>query len=87
MIAGMVPMALGMSEGGDRTAPLGRAVIGGLLVSTNAVLLVLPMVYSLVQRKASRKGVSLLPEDNPEEDAEPTDHAKVHDLERKGVLK
>ena len=44
MIAGMVPMALGMSEGGDRTAPLGRAVIGGLVVSTNAVLLVLPMV-------------------------------------------
>jgi multidrug efflux pump subunit AcrB len=64
MIAGMVPMALGMSEGGDRTAPLGRAVIGGLVVSTNAVLLVLPMVYSLVQKKASRKGVSLLPEDN-----------------------
>jgi multidrug efflux pump subunit AcrB len=64
MIAGMVPMALGMGEGGDRTAPLGRAVIGGLLVSTNAVLLVLPLVYAMVQRKASRKGVSLLPEDN-----------------------
>lgn len=67
MIAGMVPMALGMSEGGDRTAPLGRAVIGGLLVSTNAVLLVLPLVYAMVQKKASRKTVSLLPEDNPEE--------------------
>lgn len=70
MIAGMVPMALGMSEGGDRTAPLGRAVIGGLLVSTNAVLLVLPLVYALVQKKASRKTVSLLPEDNPEESDE-----------------
>ncbi len=68
MIAGMVPMALGMSEGGDRTAPLGRAVIGGLLVSTNAVLLVLPLVYAMVQNKASRKGVSLLPEDNNEEE-------------------
>jgi multidrug efflux pump subunit AcrB len=67
MIAGMIPMALGMSEGGDRTAPLGRAVIGGLLVSTNAVLLVLPLVYALVQSKASHKGASLLPEDNPEE--------------------
>ena len=66
MIAGMVPMALGMSEGGDRTAPLGRAVIGGLLVSTTAVLLVLPMIYAVVQKKASRKGASLLPEDNPE---------------------
>ncbi|HEY9756304.1 MAG TPA: efflux RND transporter permease subunit [Oculatellaceae cyanobacterium] len=68
MIAGMIPMALGMSEGGDRTAPLGRAVIGGLLVSTNAVLLVLPLVYAIVQRKASHKGASLLPEDNPEDD-------------------
>lgn len=68
MIAGMIPMALGMSEGGDRTAPLGRAVIGGLIVSTNAVLLVLPLVYAIVQRKASHKGASLLPEDNPEDD-------------------
>jgi multidrug efflux pump subunit AcrB len=67
MIAGMVPMALGMSEGGDRTAPLGRAVIGGLLVSTNAVLLVVPLVYSMVQKNASRKGASLLPEDNLDE--------------------
>lgn len=74
MIAGMVPMALGMSEGGDRTAPLGRAVIGGLLVSTNAVLLVLPLVYALVQKKASRKGASLLPEDNPEPEEEEDDH-------------
>jgi multidrug efflux pump subunit AcrB len=76
MIAGMVPMALGMSEGGDRTAPLGRAVIGGLLVSTNAVLLVLPLVYAMVQKKASRKGVSLLPEDNPDVDEE-TSHVQV----------
>lgn len=67
MIAGMIPMALGMGEGGDRTAPLGRAVIGGLLVSTSAVLLVLPMVYATVQKRASHKGVSLLPEDNPAE--------------------
>ncbi len=66
MIAGMIPMALGVTEGGDRTAPLGRAVIGGLMVSTSAVLLVLPLVYSMVQRKATRKGVSMLPEDNPE---------------------
>jgi multidrug efflux pump subunit AcrB len=62
MIAGMIPMALGMSEGGDRTAPLGRAVVGGLLVSTNAVLLVLPLVYAMVQKHASRKDVSVLPE-------------------------
>jgi Cu/Ag efflux pump CusA len=77
MIAGMVPMALGMSEGGDRTAPLGRAVIGGLLVSTTAVLLVLPMIYAIVQKKASRKGASLLPEDNSESDYESPTHTKA----------
>lgn len=62
MIAGMVPMALGLSEGGDRTAPLGRAVIGGLLVSTSAVLLVLPQIYAIVQRKTSRIGASVMPD-------------------------
>jgi multidrug efflux pump subunit AcrB len=61
MISGMIPMALGMSEGGDRTAPLGRAVIGGLLVSSSAVLLVLPLIYATAQRKANRKGASVLP--------------------------
>jgi multidrug efflux pump subunit AcrB len=61
MISGMVPMALGMSEGGDRTAPLGRAVIGGLIVSTSCVLLVLPLIYATAQRKSNRKGASVLP--------------------------
>ena len=61
MIAGMVPMALGLSEGGDRTAPLGRAVIGGLLFSTTAVLLVLPQIYAIVQKRASRSGASVMP--------------------------
>jgi multidrug efflux pump subunit AcrB len=67
MISGMVPMALGLSEGGERTAPLGRAVIGGLLCSTTAVLLVLPLVYAMAQRKGSRQLASVLP---PEEDIE-----------------
>jgi multidrug efflux pump subunit AcrB len=67
MIAGMVPMALGMSEGGDRTAALGRAVIGGLLTSTTSVLFVMPLIYSLVQRRSSRKRVSMLPEYEKEE--------------------
>jgi multidrug efflux pump subunit AcrB len=60
MIAGMVPMALGLSEGGERTAPLGRAVIGGLLFSTNTVLLILPLIYSLVQRGAKQDTPNLL---------------------------
>jgi multidrug efflux pump subunit AcrB len=63
MIAGMVPMALGIGEGGEQTAPLGRAVIGGLAASTIAVLTVLPIVFSMAQRDASRASASLHPED------------------------
>lgn len=48
MIAGMVPMALGLGEGGAQTAPLGRAVAGGLTVVTLATLLVLPAIYALL---------------------------------------
>lgn len=63
MIAGMIPMALGMGEGGDQVAPLGQAVIGGLIASTLVSLMVLPGVFTMVQRKASFKSVSLHPED------------------------
>jgi multidrug efflux pump subunit AcrB len=63
MIAGMVPMALGIGEGGQQTAPLGRAVIGGLLFATGATLLLLPLVFSLVQEKAAVHSPSLDPED------------------------
>jgi multidrug efflux pump subunit AcrB len=62
MIAGMVPMALGLGEGGPQTAPLGRAVIGGLAVATFATLLLLPAVYALVQRGADRESPSLDPD-------------------------
>lgn len=61
MVAGMVPMALGLGEGGGQTAPLGRAVIGGLLASASFVLLILPVVFSFVQRKASTKSSSVHP--------------------------
>jgi len=63
MIMGMVPMALGMGEGGDQVAPLGQAVIGGLLASSLASLLILPGVFTLAQNKASFESVSLDPED------------------------
>jgi len=63
MIAGMIPMASGMGEGGDQVAPLGQAVIGGLIASTLASLLILPGVFTLVQQKASLVSVSLDPED------------------------
>jgi multidrug efflux pump subunit AcrB len=51
MILGMLPMSLGMGEGGEQNAPLGRAVIGGLLVATVSTLFVVPMVYSLLRTK------------------------------------
>ena len=63
MIAGMVPMALAIGEGADATAPLGRAVIGGLAAATFATLFVLPSVYSLVQQSASVASASLDPDD------------------------
>ncbi len=63
MIAGMAPMALGWSEGGEQTAPLGRAVIGGLLVATVATLFVLPSVFAVVQGTSSTRSVSLDPDD------------------------
>ena len=63
MIAGMVPMALGLGEGGAQTAPLGRAVIGGLLVATLATLLALPAVFAVLQAAAHRRSASLHPDD------------------------
>jgi multidrug efflux pump subunit AcrB len=48
MIIGMVPMALGLGEGGEQNAPLGRAVIGGLLFATLATLFLVPVVFTLV---------------------------------------
>jgi multidrug efflux pump subunit AcrB len=64
MIAGMVPMASGIGESGDQSAPLGRAVIGGLAASTCTALFIVPLVYGWIQQKASFKSVSLLPEDS-----------------------
>ena len=63
MIAGMIPMALALGEGAEATAPLGRAVIGGLAAATLATLVVLPSVYSLVQQSAGGASPSLDPDD------------------------
>jgi Cu/Ag efflux pump CusA len=49
MILGMLPAALALGEGGEQNAPLGRAVIGGLLVATAVTLFVVPVVYSLLR--------------------------------------
>jgi multidrug efflux pump subunit AcrB len=62
MIIGMVPMALGMGEGGEQNAPLGRAVIGGLVFATVATLLFVPVIFSLIhgrrEAKAAARAVS-----------------------------
>jgi len=63
MIAGMLPMASGLGEAGDQSAPLGRAVIGGLAASTLAALFIVPLVYGWIQQKQTFESVSLLPED------------------------
>jgi multidrug efflux pump subunit AcrB len=63
MIFGMLPMAVGFGEGGQQAAPLARAVIGGLLVSTFATLTILPSIYAILQRRASVSSPSLDPMD------------------------
>jgi multidrug efflux pump subunit AcrB len=63
MIFGMAPMAIGFGEGGSQSAPLGRAVIGGLIVSTFTTLTVLPSIYAILQGNASTTSPSLNPMD------------------------
>jgi multidrug efflux pump subunit AcrB len=61
MIIGMLPMSLGLGEGGEQNAPLGRAVIGGLMLAIVATLFLVPTIYSLLRRPAKK---------SEEEDAE-----------------
>jgi multidrug efflux pump subunit AcrB len=63
MIAGMVPMSLGLGEGGEQTAPLGRAVIGGLAVATFATLFVLPAVFTAAMSRTGTHSPSVDPDD------------------------
>jgi multidrug efflux pump subunit AcrB len=63
MIAGMLPMALSLGEGGEQTAPLGRAVIGGLAAATVTTLLIVPALFAILQGWAGRRSASLDPDD------------------------
>ena len=66
MIIGMLPMALGLGEGGEQNAPLGRAVVGGLLVATLSTLFYIPLVYSLLRKNYRMpEPVDNLPPDAP----------------------
>jgi multidrug efflux pump subunit AcrB len=85
MIAGMIPMAAGLGEGGEQTAPLGRAVIGGLLVATFATLFILPTVFAIVLGRSSTQSASLDPDDpesryfdHPEEKSDGREPAANH---------
>ncbi len=72
MVAGMIPMALGLGEGGAQSAPLGRAVIGGLIASTVATLGVLPAMFVVGERKGPWRSASLDPDD-----LHPSDHRET----------
>ncbi len=75
MIAGMIPMALAIGRGSEETAPLGRAVIGGLFAATLATLFLLPTVFGIVQKGASLTSPSLDPEDPHSPFAQTPEHA------------
>ena len=63
MIAGMLPMALAFGESEQQNAPLGRAVVGGLVAATLATLFVLPLFFAMLQSKANLKSASMDPDD------------------------
>jgi len=65
MVLGMIPMSLGLGEGGEQNAPLGRAVVGGLLLATVATLLFVPVVFSLIHRRRPGHGPSDLSQSAP----------------------
>jgi len=74
MLAGMIPMALGWSEAGSQTAPLGRAVMGGLIFGTFATLTVVPAAYAWAMGTAGRASLSVDPDD-PQSPHYHPDHA------------
>ncbi|AUD02716.1 efflux RND transporter permease subunit [Spirosoma pollinicola] len=78
MVVGMIPMASGLGEGGSQAAPLGRAVIGGLIASTFAALFILPLVFAWVQGNTSTQSVSLDPEDKDSKFYSPTPYETVN---------
>jgi len=65
MIIGMCPMALGLGDGGEQNAPLGRAVLGGLLVATTTTLFFVPVLYSICRRRAPEPAEIDAPADVP----------------------
>ena len=77
MISGMIPMSLGLEEGSEQNAPLGRAVMGGMACSTFAALLILPAVFTLFMSGATKDSPSLDPDDPGSPHFDP-EHAPGH---------
>jgi multidrug efflux pump subunit AcrB len=77
MVLGTVPMALALEEGSEMTAPLGRAVIGGLVVSTFATLLIVPAMFAIVMGDAKKVSPSVFPDDPKSLHFDPLWHEKV----------
>ncbi|MGE0758914.1 MAG: efflux RND transporter permease subunit, partial [Pirellulaceae bacterium] len=75
MTAGMLPMALGLGEAGQHNAPLGQAVVGGLIAATVATLFVLPGFFAVFQGRAARTSASLDPSDRHSSHFQPDDAA------------
>ncbi|MCA9452801.1 MAG: efflux RND transporter permease subunit, partial [Nitrospira sp.] len=73
MMVGMLPMALGIMEGGEQVAPLGQAVIGGLLFATVSSLLILPAAYAILEKRGGIQSPSLDPDDPSSIHYEPSD--------------
>jgi multidrug efflux pump subunit AcrB len=78
MIAGMIPMSLGVEQGSEQNAPLGRAVIGGMALATCATLLVLPAVFTLLLGRASNRSASLDPDDPASSHYDPIPSLQSH---------
>ena len=72
MIIGMIPMALGLGDGGEENAPLGRAVIGGLLFATTSTLFFIPTFYSVIHSRLERKRVQRKERQDREQRATPS---------------
>jgi multidrug efflux pump subunit AcrB len=65
MVIGMLPMSLGLGEGGEQNAPLGRAVIGGLVFATCATLLFVPVVFSIIHGRRAARAAAAGPQNPP----------------------
>jgi hypothetical protein len=82
MTVGMVPMALALERGSQMQAPLGRAVIGGLVMSTFATLLVLPPLFALVIGRSKARSPSVYPDDPDSAHYDPLVYAQIDELDK-----